>query len=229
MCPAAPLSDAASAVNDGRSRRLAGASARRRRGPASALPQLRWLRRSGRGRPLGHRRHRGAVWLPPCPACRKPAQLCTHHYEMATMQAPSAHIVCSVALRATRALIRSGSAANLHGEELARHVCDLLEPVMLAASGIDVMPQVAVSQLSGGACVRTHAKKRAKGSSKGKETCFAFSRNVGGCKEPCPHDQVHICEGCGAPDVRGIECCLKEGPPPKKGKSKGKGKKKFGA
>ena len=122
-----PLSDAADAVNDGRSK-LASACARRRRGPASNPSQLRWLRRLGRCRPLGQRRHRGAVWLPPCQTCHRPSRLQTHYMAPLTDCPAAACLpvtsVCNVVTQATHALIRSGCLANLWGEELAVHVSD---------------------------------------------------------------------------------------------------------
>ena len=64
--------------------------------------------------------------------------------------------------------------------------------------------------------------KGAKGEKK--EFCFAFNRSENGCSEPCPQGRVHNCQGCNAPGVRAINCCHKDGPPIKKGKTGGKGK-----
>ena len=59
------------------------------------------------------------------------------------------------------------------------------------------------------------------------EACFAWSRNAGGCQEPCPQGRRHACEGCGAANVRGVNCCLPNGPTKKaKGKGGKGGKKK---
>ena len=63
-----------------------------------------------------------------------------------------------------------------------------------------------------------------KGASDKVEICFTFNRHATGCQEPCPAGRLHVCEGCGAPNVRAVNCCFKDGPPVKKGEFKGKGK-----
>ncbi len=47
-------------------------------GPAQVEPQAGWLRRGGRLRPLGHRRHRGVAWVPFCGACGREGRWTTH-------------------------------------------------------------------------------------------------------------------------------------------------------
>ena len=60
------------------------------------------------------------------------------------------------------------------------------------------------------------------------EYCFAWNRKADGCREPCPQDRLHSCEGCGKVGARVIHCCHKDGPPAKQQKTKGKGKGKKG-
>ena len=60
----------------------------------------------------------------------------------------------------------------------------------------------------------------------GKQICFEFNRNVGGCPGECPAQRAHVCEFCLEPH-RTVECPRNPGwrPPPKgagKGKHKGK-------
>ena len=55
---------------------------RRERLPAHCCPAgRRWARRQGRGRPLGHRRHRGRLWNPGCLSCGRSGSFTTHFME----------------------------------------------------------------------------------------------------------------------------------------------------
>ena len=62
-----------------------------------------------------------------------------------------------------------------------------------------------------------------------REYCFSFDRQADGCSEPCLAGRSHACEGCGAANVRSVNCCYKHGPLAKKVKGKGKGKNKKGS
>ena len=117
---------------------------------------------------------------------------------------------------------------------------ELLEPALLyeRASGAVSMPihRALLDATEAPAAPPTRKYKRGKTSTKGgkgsakgakgekKEFCFAFNRSENGCSEPCPHGRMHSCQGCNAPGVRAINCCHKDGPPNKKGKTGGKGR-----
>ena len=69
-------------------------------------------------------------------------------------------------------------------------------------------------------------RRRRSRTQNGKTNTASHGTDADGCSEPCPHDRVHSCEGCGKAGVRSRDCCHKEGlPPTKKAKGKGRGKK----
>ena len=113
-------------------RALPGSKAPSKRRPVAIGPdQLRWRRRIGQARPLGHRRHRGCkpLWKPPCYSCSRPGRWVTHQMVPCMVDAVSLSSVPSsmthTIVAAVGALIRSGS-ATLKGEALAVQVEQLL-------------------------------------------------------------------------------------------------------
>jgi hypothetical protein len=38
------------------------------------------------------------------------------------------------------------------------------------------------------------------------QRCFEWSRKADGCSFPCPRSRLHVCEFCGSPDHRGLQC-----------------------
>ena len=113
---------------------------------------------------------------------------------------------------------------------------ELLEPALLLDRAHGAQPSPAhqayeddsLAEATAAALSRKHCSANVKGGGKkgaaGKvDICFTFIRHASGCQEPCPAKRLHVCEGCGAPNVRAINCCYKDGPLVKKTKVKGKG------
>eukprot|EP00746_Dinoflagellata_sp_MGD_P014681 gnl/MRDRNA2_/MRDRNA2_132313_c0_seq1.p1 gnl/MRDRNA2_/MRDRNA2_132313_c0~~gnl/MRDRNA2_/MRDRNA2_132313_c0_seq1.p1 ORF type:complete len:345 (+),score=41.03 gnl/MRDRNA2_/MRDRNA2_132313_c0_seq1:59-1093(+) len=42
------------------------------------------------------------------------------------------------------------------------------------------------------------------------QRCFDWSRKVDGCSEPCPNGRAHVCEFCGSPEHRGVDCTCQQ-------------------
>lgn len=90
-------------------------SRRARREPAHTAAQHRWLRSAGRARPLGHRRHRGTLWIPSCTACGKAGKSATHtkadgniESNMSTPTSSTMHTVAAAAAAIVRSMGNTG-------------------------------------------------------------------------------------------------------------------------